>query len=332
MPAAHALESWGDSRAIDGTVSIVQPLIAPIWGGFSEVEVLAAFLGEAEKGAHEIVRSYWQSQSARFGSGLDFFDNIWEKWLADGVIPDTGVKPEADVAIDGAALARAVAPLLARKADGGNGMEIAFAADPKVYDGRFANNAWLQELPHPITKLTWDNAALLSSTTADKLGVVTGDLVEITYRQQTLEAPVMIQPGHADDALTLPLGYGRAGAEHVGKGVGFNAGSIRTGDAFWFDGGATVVKTGGGYKFGITQDHWSMAPDGRKTPEPAVATTLANALNEHSEFNQELEERRGIPPTAHTPHDYSKETYKWAHGDRPQQVHGLQRLRRRLPV
>ncbi len=311
VPAAHALESWGDSRAMDGTVAICQPLIAPIWGGFTEVEVLAAFLGEAEKGAHQIVRSYWQSQSPRFGSGLDFFDNIWEKWLADGVIPDTGVKPETDVAIDGAALARAVAPLLARKADSGSGMEIAFAADPKVYDGRFGNNAWLQELPHPITKLTWDNAVLLSQKTAEKLGVATGDLVEITYRQQMLEGPVMIQPGHADDALTLPLGYGRSGAERIAKGVGFNAGAIRAGDAFWFDGGATVVKTGGGYKFGITQDHWSMAPDGRKTPEPAVATTLANVLNEHSEFNQEIEERRGMVPTVHTPHDYSKETYKW---------------------
>jgi len=311
VPAAHALESWGDSRAIDGTVSIRQPLIAPIWGGFTEVEVLAAFLGEAEKGAHEIVRSYWAGQSARFGSGLDFFDHIWEKWLADGVIPDTGVKPETDVAVDGAALARTVAPLLARKAEGGGGLEIAFAADPKVYDGRFANNAWLQELPHPITKVTWDNAVLVSQKTAEKLGVVTGDLVEITYRQQTLEGPVMIQPGHADDALTLPLGYGRGGAEQIAKGVGFNAGSIRSGDAPWFDGGATVVKSGSGFKFGITQDHWSMAPDGRTTPEPAVATTLANALNEHSEFNEEIGERRGMLPTVHVPHDYSKEAYKW---------------------
>ncbi len=310
IPAAHALESWGDSRAMDGTISICQPLIAPIWGGFTEVEVLAAFLGEAEKGAHQIVRSYWEGQSSRFGSGLDFFDHIWEKWLADGVIPDTGVKPETDVSIDGAALARTVAPLLVRKAEG-SGIEIAFTADPKVYDGRFGNNAWLQELPHPISKLTWDNAVGVSPKTADKLGLVTGDQVEITYRQRTLEGPVMILPGHADDALTLPLGYGRAGSEKIAKGVGFNAGSIRCGDTPWFDGGASVVKTGGGYKFGITQDHWSMSPDGRKTPEPAVATTLTNALNEHSEFNQELEERRGIPPTVHTPHDYSKETYKW---------------------
>jgi molybdopterin-containing oxidoreductase family iron-sulfur binding subunit len=318
VPAAHALESWGDSRAVDGTVSIVQPLIAPIWGGFTEVEVLAAFLGEAEQGAYQIVRRYWQSQSARFGSGLDFFDNIWEKWLADGVIADTGGKPETDVAIDGAALARTVAPMLtstststsARKGEG-SGLEIAFAADPKVYDGRYANNAWLQELPHPVTKLTWDNAVLLSTATAEKLGLATGDMVEITYRQQTLEGPVMIQPGHADDALTLPLGYGRAGTEQIAKGIGFNAGAIRTGDAFWFDGGATAVKIGTGYKFGVTQDHWSMAPDGRKTPEPAVATTLANALNEKSEFNQEIEERRGVPPTVHTPHDYSKEAYKW---------------------
>src|SRR4051812_2248820 len=317
IPATHPLESWGDGRATDGVVSIVQPLVAPLWGGKTEAEVLAAFVGDGEVGTHALLRKYWSSMSKLPGNLAGSFDGVWERWLADGIVPDTGASSEQGLAINAQALAQGAAPLLARQAGQGGAagpatLELAFAPDPKIFDGRFANNAWLQELPHPIIKLTWDNAALLSSTTADKLGVVTGDMVEITYRQQTLEAPVMIQPGHADDTLTLPLGYGRAGAEHVGKGVGFNAGSIRTGDAFWFDGGATVVKTGGGYKFGITQDHWSMAPDGRKTPEPAVATTLTNALNEHSEFNQELEERRGIPPTAHTPHDYSKETYKWA--------------------
>jgi MoCo/4Fe-4S cofactor protein with predicted Tat translocation signal len=311
VPAAHPLETWVDGRALDGTVSICQPLIAPIWGGISEIEVLAAFLGEGDQGAYQIVRRFWQGQSARFGSGLDFFDHIWEKWLADGIIPDTGTKPEANVSVDGAALAKAVAPLLARKTDAASGIEIAFAPDPKVHDGRFANNAWLQELPHPITKLTWDNAVLLSQTTATKLGVITGDLVEITYRQRTLEGPVMIQPGHADDVVTLPLGYGRAGAEQVARGVGFNAGLIRTGDAPWFDGGATLIKIGSNYKFGITQDHWSMAPDGRTTPPPAVETTLATLMNEHSEFHEQIEERRGPQATLHVPHDYSHEKYKW---------------------
>jgi len=316
IPAAHALESWGDGRAVDGTVSIQQPLIAPLWGGVTEVEVLAAFLGEGDLGAHEIVRRYWQGQAASFGSGLDFFEHAWEKWLADGVVADTTAKPEAagELAIDGAALAKAIAPLLAsaRKADASGGIEIGFAVDPKVYDGRFGNNAWLQELPHPITKLTWENAVLVSPATATKLGLVTGDLVEITYRQRTLEGPVMIQPGHADETLTLPLGYGRAGAEHVARGLGFNAGAIRTGEAPWFGGGATLVKIGSGYKLGITQDHWSMQPDGRTTPPPAVETTLANLENEHSEFHEEIEERRGMPPTLHKPWDYSKETYKWA--------------------
>ena len=311
VPAAHPLESWGDGRAVDGTVSICQPLIAPLWGGVTEIEVLAAFLGEAELGAHQIVRRYWEGQSARFGKGLDFFEHLWEKWLADGVIADTAIKPEGGVSIDGAALAAAVAPLLARKADATGGLEIGFAPDPKVHDGRFANNGWLQELPHPITKVTWDNAVLISPATATRLGLVSGDRVEIAYRQRTLEGPVMIQPGHADEALTLPLGYGRAGAEQVARGVGFNAGLIRTGDAPWFDGGATLIRTGGGYKFGITQDHWSMSPDGRETPEPAVETTLANLLKEKSEFNVEIEERRGMPLTIHEPHDYSKEKYKW---------------------
>jgi MoCo/4Fe-4S cofactor protein with predicted Tat translocation signal len=316
VPAAHPLESWCDGRAVDGTISIAQPLIAPLWGGITEIEVLAAFLGEGDLGAHQIVRRFWEGRSSSLRSGLDLFDHTWEKWLADGIIPDTAEEPVTDLAVDGAALAKAVAPLLGRRIGAGgdtnNGVEIAFVADPKVHDGRFANNAWLQELAHPITKLTWDNAALISPATAGKLNLVTGDLVEITHRQRTIEAPVMIQPGHADEAITLSLGYGRSGAEKVGHGVGFNAGLLRHGDAPWFDRGATLVRTGGGYKFAITQDHWSMSPDGRTTPEPAMETTLSGLLKEGSKFNNEIEGRRGMPTTIHTPHDYSHEAYKWA--------------------
>jgi MoCo/4Fe-4S cofactor protein with predicted Tat translocation signal len=313
VPAAHPLESWCDGQGVDGTVSIVQPLIAPLWGGLCETEVLAAFLDEGDRGAHEILRRYWQGRSAPLGSGLDFFDHAWEKWLADGVVPDTAAQPESGLAIDGAALAGALAPLLAsRPAAAPDQLEIAFALDPKVHDGRFANNAWLQELAHPITKLTWDNAALISPATAGKLGLETGDRVEITYRQRTLDAAVMIEPGHADQAITLPLGYGRAGGEKIAKGVGFNAGSIRNSDAAWFDGGATLTKIGGGYKFAVTQDHWTMSPDGRDTPEPALETTLGELRKSGSEFNQDIEERRGLATTIYQPVDYSKEKYKWA--------------------
>jgi molybdopterin-containing oxidoreductase family iron-sulfur binding subunit len=311
IPAAHPLESWGDSRSPGGTASIVQPLIAPLWGGTNETEVLSAFLGEGNLSGHEIVRRYWQSRPDGKGTGPDFFDQIWEKWLSDGVVPATAGKPEGEqVAIDGAALAGTIGPMLARKNEG---LEIAFTPDPKVLDGRFANNASLQELPHPITKLTWDNAVLISPTTAAKLGLETGDSVEIAYRQHSVEGPIMIEPGHADDTVTLPLGYGRTGAgETIAGGVGFNAGRVRTSDAPWFDRGATLTKTSSGFKFSVTQEHWVMSPDGRDAPPPAVETTLADLEKQGSEFNQEIEQRRGKLPWIHQPWDYSHEKYKWA--------------------
>src|SRR5450432_891026 len=308
VPAAHVLESWGDGRATDGIVSISQPLIAPLWGGRTEAEVLAAFVGDGDLGTHELLRRYWRGMAKLPGNPVGSFDNVWERWLADGIVPDTGAGAEAGVAINGQALAQAAAPLLART---GSGMEIAFATDPKVFDGRFANNAWLQELAHPITKLTWDNALLISDATAKGLDLETGDIVEVTYRDRTLEAPAMIVPGHVDDAITLPLGYGRTATGHVGRGVGFNANALRTSEAPWFDRGAALSKTGKRFKFAITQDHWTMSPDGRDSPPPAVSAPLAEVLNPGSMFHEELEERRGPQAVIHQPVDYSGQAYKW---------------------
>jgi Fe-S-cluster-containing dehydrogenase component len=311
IPAAHPLESWGDLRATDGTVSIVQPLIAPLWGGVQEVDVLAAFLGEGDVGAHELLRRFWKTEGKAPGD----FDGNWERWLADGIVPGTAAAVETGLTVDGSALAQAVTPMLA-KASGKQGMEIAFAGDPKVYDGRFANNVWLQELPHPITKLTWENAAMLSEATAAALGLEDGDVVEVSYRDRRIDAPILRVPGHADDVVTLPLGYGRAGAESVAKGVGFNAGALRASDAPWFDRGVKLEKTGRSVEFSITQDHWTMAPDGRETPPPAVEATVAEVLDPKSHFHEELEDRRPNPehpqPVIHQPVDYSGQTYKWA--------------------
>ena len=193
----------------------------------TEAELLAAFLGEARSARTSSCAATGSSRPSAPGNRAGSFDDVWERWLADGIVPDTGASPSSGLAIDapGAGAAR-LAPLLARQARrAASGLEIAFAPDPKVFDGRFANNAWLQELPHPITKLTWDNAVCSRTTTAERAG--RGDRRrgrDHATASRRSEAPVMIVPGHADDALTLPLGYGRAGAEHVGKGVGFNAG------------------------------------------------------------------------------------------------------------
>ncbi len=329
IPATHPLETWGDARALDGTVSIVQPLIAPLWAAYTESQVLAAFLDEGDVTPHELVRRYWAGKRPTAGApaptpppGTAFsafpqgapsiFDDAWEKWLGDGVLPDTAAQPVTVPALDAAALAQVVGPQLAALTAKAEGLEVGFVNDQRIHDGRFANNAWLQELPHSITKHTWDNAVMISQATAQAQGVDTGDVVALQYRDRSVEGPIMIVPGHADDCVTVALGGGRTGAgESIARGVGFNAGAIRTSEAFWYDRGLKIVRTGDTHKFAITQDQWSMSPDGRESPPPAVEGTLAEILDGSSKLRAELAERRGPLPTIMTPVDYSQQTYKW---------------------
>jgi MoCo/4Fe-4S cofactor protein with predicted Tat translocation signal len=315
VPKAHCLESWGDARAVDGTVSLVQPLIAPLWSGITEADLLAAFLGEGDRGTHQLLRQYWQRRAVTEGWTTPAgFDGAWEAWLAKGVVERTAIPPEAEVSVDGEALAAALIPLLGRGPRGG-GLEVAFAVDPKVHDGRFANNAWLQELPHPITKITWDNAVLVSQTTAQGVGLRTGDVVRVEIGDRSVTGPVYVQPGHADDAVTLSLGYGRQGAETAAK-VGFDAGRLRTSDAPWFVRGAALTRTGRRYRFGITQDHWSMEDPDRpadvtRRPDPVMVATLADLEKKDAPIHEELEVRRRTPPAIQKPVDYSRQPYKW---------------------
>jgi molybdopterin-containing oxidoreductase family iron-sulfur binding subunit len=327
IPATHPLETWGDARSIDGTVSIVQPLIAPLWGAYTESQVLAAFLDEGDLSPHDLLRRYWAAQrggaesqapapkgtafSAFPQGSMSVFDVAWEKWLADGVLPDTAAQLATPPAVDLSALAQTVTSQLSALTAKAQGLEIAFVNDQRLHDGRFANNAWLQELPHSITKHTWDNPVFISKATAEAQGLEDGDVVALQYRDRSVEGAIMIVPGHVDDAVTVQLGGGRAGAESIAAGVGFNAGAIRTSDAFWFDRGLKLARTGDKHKFAVTQDQWSMSPDGRKSPPPAVDVTLAEIENERSKFHEEIEERRGPLPTIHEPWDYSAETYKW---------------------
>ncbi|MES1207360.1 MAG: TAT-variant-translocated molybdopterin oxidoreductase, partial [Pseudomonadota bacterium] len=312
VPAAHPLESWGDGRATDGTLTITQPLIAPLWDGHTDTELLAAFLGEGDVGAHALLRRSWQAKAASLPgtTGVEF-DLIWEKWLSDGLVVGTETAPLTDLTLDVAAITKE-SGLWAATAGKGAGTEIVFAPDYKVFDGRFANASWLQELPDPITKVTWDNAALMSPAMAKALGVeVERDsdkfsILAIDYRDRHIQAPALIVPGHADDCITLTLGYGRGGAEQVAHGVGYNAGALRTSEAPWFDRGAQVSLATGMHLFAITQNHWSA--EGR---EPAMDTTLAEFDNPKSEFHERVEERRGVPITIHRPVDYSNQQYKW---------------------
>ncbi|MBV8378068.1 MAG: TAT-variant-translocated molybdopterin oxidoreductase, partial [Verrucomicrobia bacterium] len=210
VPEAHFLESWGDQRAPDGTYLPIQPMILPLFGGLSQIDVLAKLTGLP--GGVQAVRETFKS----FTKESDF-EAAWTKFLRNGYAEQT-LYESAKVELNPNAL-----PGLLKTAGALPGpvtpsaIEVVFPADYKVYDGRYANNAWLQELPDPITKLTWDNAVLLSKSTAKALQVDDGDVIEISASDRKLQAPVMIAPGHADYSLSLSLGYGRWVVGKIGR-------------------------------------------------------------------------------------------------------------------
>jgi MoCo/4Fe-4S cofactor protein with predicted Tat translocation signal len=233
LPEAHALESWGDGRAYDGTVTLQQPLIEPLYGGRSANEVLAMFTDVPLRGSMEIVKGYWAGQH----KGTEF-EQWWRRSVHDGLFVDSALPAKSLTAKGG------VQP--SAKGDQTK-LEVIFRPDPAVYDGRFANNGWLQEMPRPVSKYTWDNAAIIGPALAHKLDVDTGDMLTLSYGGRSLKAPVWLQPGHADGAITLHLGYGRRKAGRTGTGVGFDPYGLRMSRALWFDGGLDAQKTSGSY-------------------------------------------------------------------------------------
>jgi len=283
IPETHYLESWSDVRAYDGTVTILQPLIAPLYGGKSYHEVVAALLGGFGDATYDVVRNYWKTQKI-----TGDFEMFWRTALHDGVVAGTTFQPKAvklkTLASSDWLTGSTSAPETRKPTPGsappetrnpetkpGNSLEISFQPDPTLFDGRFANNGWLQELPKPLTKLTWDNAALVSPKTAQRLGLsyqigarggehgrVFTDLIELRYEGRTLRAPAWIVPGHADECVTLHLGYGRTRAGKVGNGTGFNAYSIRTANAPNYGTGVEIRKIGTQYTLACTQFHHSM--------------------------------------------------------------------------
>jgi MoCo/4Fe-4S cofactor protein with predicted Tat translocation signal len=369
IPEAHFLESWSDARAFDGTPSLVQPLIEPLYPGARSVhQMVAALAGTLDADGYELVREHWRT--AGLGGGGDF-ERAWRRALHDGVIAGgatgggagaaTGAGAGAGAGAAGAAApgqatprqaapgqpvagqsaAGQVAPGRAfagqaapgqappgqaapgepppgepgaapagpaatastvaavqgveeraevieedildevRAEDaGGEGagpdspdtLELNFRPDPTIWDGRWANNAWLQELPKPITKLTWDNALLVGPATAERLGVEATDLVDVEWRGRRLTVPVWVVPGHADRSATLTLGYGRRRVGPVGERTGFDAYGLRTPDALWTAPAARVRRHGGRYPLACTQDHHSM--EGRDLVRRATAAAV----------------------------------------------------------
>ncbi len=246
IPEAHPLETWSDARAFDGTVTLIQPLIAPLYEGKSAHEIVAALAGRSDRTGFDLVRETWKERSG----ALDF-EKWWRKALHDGIVENTELPPLAVGAVNLSGLPPASAPA--------DGITLLFRADPCVYDGRDANNGWLQELPKPLTRLTWDNAALVSPRLAERNGYRDGDVVTISVPGgATVQAPVWILPGQAENVITLPLGYGRTRSGRVGDDAGFNAYALRTGDHPWWVGGATLAKAGRRMKLACTQLHHSM--------------------------------------------------------------------------
>jgi molybdopterin-containing oxidoreductase family iron-sulfur binding subunit len=292
LPMTHYLEAWSDCRANDGTVTIMQPLIAPLYAGKSEHEVLAMLTSQPERPGYDIVKSYWNSQH----TGADF-ETWWRKAVHDGVMPNTAL-PVKTVAVRAGWAAS-----LPKPADR-QGLEIVFRPDPAVYDGRFANNGWLQEFPRPITQITWDNAAFMSPATAHEKGVLTSDLIELEYRGYKMRAPVSIQPGHADGSVTVHLGYGRTRAGHVGTRIGFNAYGMRTSTALWQDFGLNVRKVGSDYLLVSIQDYHALDTR-RHIIEKA-------AIEEYRRNPNVIQESAEAPPRELTLYpEYRYDKYAW---------------------
>ncbi|HEY8021556.1 MAG TPA: TAT-variant-translocated molybdopterin oxidoreductase [Thermoanaerobaculia bacterium] len=256
LPAAHPLESWGDARAFDGTASIAQPLIDPLYGGKSAHELLAVFSDRIDATSYDAVHDYW---TKRLPGG----EAAFRKALHDGVVPEPAPAAPSTPAtqIAGGAVAQAAAEIAGRVAAAAAApanaarLPLIFRPDPTVHDGSFANNAWLQELPKPLTKLTWDNALILSPKTAERLKVGVEQVVEIAGRGGKVRVPVWVQPGHADGCATLHLGYGRWRAGAVGNGTGANAYALRTSDALAVLPAAAVRPTEERAILASTQNH-----------------------------------------------------------------------------
>jgi molybdopterin-containing oxidoreductase family iron-sulfur binding subunit len=359
IPETHFLEAWSDVRSADGTVTIMQPLIAPLYGGKSAHEVIAAIGPTGERSGYDLVREHWMAQSGLAGPGgaprirvsgarrqrprrtrpprraracacgsctgsAGAPGRHASRWCcACGESGSRDVQPRASAVTVRHGMASLVerrvharhrlpaddrvAARRLRVRRGGiilrTGLEVLFRPDPSVYDGRFANNAWLQELPKSMTKMTWDNPALIAPGTAMRLNLASGDVVELRQGGRTLRIPVWIAPGHAQDTLTLSAGYGRTRAGRAGNNTGFNSNALRTSTAPDILTGVELVKTGETYDLACTQDHWSL--EGRNL----VRVATIDNYSEDPQFAQKMEQE---PLTGITMYqDFKYEGYAW---------------------
>jgi MoCo/4Fe-4S cofactor protein with predicted Tat translocation signal len=251
LPRAHFLESWEDARSREGTASVVQPLILPLYGGKSAVEVLALLADGEDRPGYALVRETWSGLL-----GEDDFERRWNRVLHDGLLPDSA-SPSAAVHPPKGVLGDLVTTASSFASRPGE-LDLAFLPCPKLHDGASANNGWLQELPDAVTKVTWDNPLLMSPATAETRGLTDGDIVRLEAGGRTLDVPVFRVPGMADGTLVLTLGYGRRAAGRVGTGVGVDAFALRPSEDPDLVSDVRITATGERYLLAQTQEHGSM--------------------------------------------------------------------------
>lgn len=296
-PLAHELETWGDQLATDGLLAVQQPLIAPLYGATSSIEYMATLAGEEETTGHKIVQTTIRAGQGDEGS----FPAIWRQALQTGKI----ATPQLSVyQVNYDAVASALAEPKAPKRVGADNIEVSFESDPALYDGQHANNLWALEVPAPMTKLVWDNAAIMSPKTRDALGLRNNQRVRLTKGDRSIDLPIWPLPGHADYSITLTLGWGRTEAGRYGNGKGFDVYPLRTSDAMGFVDGVTVEPLPAEYKLVQTQTHHNM--EGR----PIAIDASLEEYKEEPDFAS----YRSVSPVSTPPlwkqQDYS-EGYQW---------------------
>jgi MoCo/4Fe-4S cofactor protein with predicted Tat translocation signal len=294
LPESHYLEAWGDILAVDGTPSLIQPMIEPLYPEASSLlEVVSLLVDLPPKTGYDIVHDFWQTRWAPDRP------NAWEHSLNKGVV--TGLSPNVfpvPVMVTGILPASPAAQILPAN------FEILFRPDAAVDDGRYANNAWLQELPRPLTKLTWANVAMISPKSGELLGVKSGDVVLLTVKGRSVQAPVWIQPGHADACVSVTLGYGRSAAGQVANGVGFNANALRFSAPPWSLEDARLESVGRWQALATTQNHFSMEGRGLVQVESLADYKADPAKAKEAKPNPPPEENL-YPPFAY-------KNYAWA--------------------
>jgi len=292
VPKAHYLETWGDARSFDGTYAVAQPLIAPLHGGKSSLELLALLLGDEAADGQKFVRAAFERVAKQTKAEGDP-DVRWRESLDRGFLANSAsasISPELSTA----------KPEAIPERDSGDpeSLELVFVADSKIFDGRFANNGWLQELPDFITKLTWDNAAMFGISTAAKYGIVDGRLVKLIVGGKSLTVAANVLPGQAEGSVSIALGYGRTSAGVVGgsvadgvSSVGFNAYSLRNAASMGFVSGVKVELAEGEYRLATTQDHYAIDPIGAAEREHRLKELVREGTE--SEFGKHPEFAKG---------------------------------------